>query len=339
MSTSNDHKRPKADDVARIAGVSVATVSRVLSGANSQRYSRETAERVRAAARQMNYFPSELGRSLRTSSARAAALLVPDTTNEFCADVAASLEAALQKSHLSMILCNTAEDPERQDNYLTQIESRGIGAIVIQGVVESPKLLELSNRGVPMVFINRRPPEPIKGDFVGIDNHSAGRDVAGHFIKKGFEDCAVIHGSLRYAASRERLMGFKERFSEAGIDLAPGRMVQSALTPDAGYGHAKEMFGKPNRPRAIFCGNDAIAYGVYRAALEHGLSVPRDLAIFGFDDNRMNRWLAPWLSTVHVPVGDFGEVVADILREQAEEATRSVRSVLLPYSLALRESA
>lgn len=339
MNTSNDRKRPRVDDVARLAGVSVATVSRVLSGADPRRFSEETAERVRDAARQMNYFPSELGRSLRTATSRSAALLVPDTTNEFCADVAASLEAALQKSHLSMILCNTAEDPVRQDNYLNQIEARGIGAIVIQGVVESPKLLELSRRNVPIVFINRRPPEPIQGDFVGIDNYAAGRDVAEHFLLKGYHDCAAIHGSLSYAASRERLLGFKERLSAVGIGLEPQRMIQSALTPDAGYAHAKSLFARSQKPRAIFCGNDAIAYGVYRAALEEGLIVPGDVAIFGFDDNRMNRWLAPWLSTVHVPVADFGEAVAEILREQSENPSRDVRTVLLPYSLAIRESA
>lgn len=335
----NPTKRARVDDVARLAKVSVATVSRVLAGTDSRRFSPETAQRVREAAQAMNYQPSELGRSLRTASARAAALLVPDTTNEFCADVASSLEAALQKSRLSMMLCNTAEDPARQDAYLDQIESRGIGAIVIQGVVESPKLLEMSRRGTPLVFVNRRPPEPIAGDFVGIDNHGAGIAVAEHFLSKDYADCAVIHGSLRYAASRERLMGFSERMAQAGVPVSADRRVESALTPEAGYEHAHAMFRRKRRPRAIFCGNDAIAYGVYRAAMERGLRVPEDLALFGFDDNRMNRWLAPWLSTVHVPVVDFGEAVAEILREQAEGGTRTPRTVLLPYSLALRHSA
>jgi LacI family transcriptional regulator len=104
-------KRPTVDDVARIANVSVATVSRVLAGTDPRKFSAETAERVREAALQVNYQASELGRSLRTATARGAAPLVPDTTNEFCADVASSLESALQKDNLSMVLCNTAEEP------------------------------------------------------------------------------------------------------------------------------------------------------------------------------------------------------------------------------------
>ena len=339
ISTLKLTKRTTIDDVARLANVSVATVSRVLSGADPRRFSAETAEKVRDAARSVNYYPSELGRSLRTSNARAAALLVPDTTNEFCADVASSLEGALQHDKLSMILCNTAEDPVRQDTYLNQLDSRGISAIVIQGVVMSPKLQEMSARGTQMVFVSRRPPEPIQGDFVGIDNQAAGQDVASYFLKKGYRNCAAIHGSLTYAASRERLQGFCAKLKSEGVVIPKKLMIQSMLTPDAGYEHAKKLLEMKSPPRAIFCGNDSIAYGVYRAALELGLSVPKDLAIFGFDDNRINRWLAPWLSTVHVPVADFGAAVAQILKEQAEQPNRIPRTILLPHTLAIRESA
>ena len=103
-----------------------------------------------------------------------------------------------------MLLCNTGEDPERQDEYLDQIVSRGISAIVLLGAVESPYLLRLSQMDAPLVFVNRRAPAPIKGDFVGIDNVAAGRDIADHFIAKGYRDCAVVHGPQRYAASSER---------------------------------------------------------------------------------------------------------------------------------------
>ncbi|WP_198083437.1 LacI family DNA-binding transcriptional regulator [Variovorax sp. E3] len=336
---STTTKRPTVEDVARKANVSVATVSRVLANVDPRRFSAETAERVRKAAREMNYQPSELGRSLRTATARAAALLVPDTTNEFCADVASSLEGALQRNGLSMMLCNTAEDPAKQDAYLEQIESRGISAIVLQGVVESPALLRMSAGGTPMVFVSRRPPDPVKGDFVGVDNRGAGADVADHFLSKGYEDCAAIHGSLRYAASRERLIGFSERLGQHGVSLVAERRIQSQLTPEAGHRHARALLSGKSPPRAIFCGNDSIAYGVYRAAIDMGLRVPNDLAIFGFDDNRLNRWLAPWLSTVHVPVSDFGEAVAGLLKEQSLGGKREPRTVLLPHSLAIRESA
>lgn len=331
--------RAKVGDVARLANVSVATVSRVLNGKDPQRFSGETAERVLAAARTLQYTPSELGRSLRTARARAAALLVPDAANSFCGDVASSLEPALHEAGLSMLLCNTAEDPERQDEYLDQIVSRGISAIVLLGAVESPYLLRLSQMDAPLVFVNRRAPAPIKGDFVGIDNVAAGRDIADHFVAKGYRDCAVVHGPQRYAASSERLIGFRARLAEHGVDLPPDRQLESALNSEAGYERARVLLARPDRPRAIFCGNDLIAYGVHRASVEAGLRIPDDLAIFGFDDNRLNRWLAPWLSTVHVPVQDFGPAIAEILKARETDAVHVPRTVLLPHQLVLRESA
>lgn len=332
-------KPAQVRDVARRAGVSVATVSRVLNGKDPSRFSAETAERVLAAAREMNFTPSELGRQLRTAKASAVALLVPDAANGFCADVASTLEPALQAIRLSMLLCNTSEDPERQDQYLRQMVNRGISANILLGAVESRYLRELSDSGRPLVFINRRPPAPIAGHFVGIDNRAAGRAVAEHFIARGFDRCAMIHGPQRYAASSERLTGFRERLAEAGIGLPQECQVESALTPEAGYARAKELLTRHMRPRAIFCGNDSIAYGVYRAARDAGLRVPEDIALFGFDDNRMNQWLAPWLSTVRVPVQDFGPVIADILQEHNESADIAPKTVLLPFELILRNSA
>jgi LacI family transcriptional regulator len=336
---NGDQRRPKVIDVARRAGVSVATVSRVLNGKDTARFSGETADRVWAVARELNYSPSELGRSLRTAKSRAAALLVPDATNGFCADVASSLETTLREAGMSMLLCNTAESPERQDDYLEQVISRGISAVVLLGAVESPGLLRIAKTDTPVVFVNRRPPDPVKGHFVGIDNRSAGAAVAEHFVARGYKDCAVIHGPQRYAASAERLAGFRAKLKEHGIKLPASRQIESALTSEAGHEQAQALLASAKPPRAVFCGNDSIAYGVYRAAAEAGLDVPRDLAIFGFDDNRLNQWLAPWLSTVHVPVQDFGPAIAEILQERREGAAQSPATVLLPYTLVIRDSA
>ena len=331
-------KRAKVDDVARLARVSAATVSRVLNGKDLAHFTPETADRVVAAARKLNYRPSELGRSLRTSTSRAAALLVP-TTVGLSAELADSLEPVLYRNGLSMLLCNTGGIPERQDEYLAQVESRGVSAIVLSGVVKSPNLLRLSTMRTPVVFVNRRPPKPIKGDFVGIDYRAAGRDVADYFVAKGFHDCAVIQGLQADGASVERLAGFVERLREEGITLPMARRIKSPLTPEAGYSRGKLLLSGPRRPRAVFCGNNSVAYGLYRVCAEMRLRIPDDVAIFGFDDNRMNRWLAPWLSSVRIPVQDFGPAVAKILTDRSSEDRRGPQTVILPHKLVLRESA
>lgn len=325
---------PTVVDVAQACGVSTATVSRVLSG-KAATVAPATAARVTAAARMLNYRPSEIGRSLQSSTTRIAVLLVPDATNDFCADVAISLEQALQGCGLSMVLCNTAEDAERQDRLLADAESLRPSAIVLLGAIDTPALRALAARNPRLVFVNRRPPPPIRAPYVGIDNRAAGRAVAEHFLARSYLDCAVIHGPRQYSASRDRLDGFIGRFAEAG---AAGRVrqIESRLTMEAGYRHGHALLaGIP--PQAVFCGNDMIAYGIHRAALEVGARVPDDIAIFGFDDNRVNAWLAPWLTTVQVPALDFGAAVVSILR--GGDAASPPGDVILPFALTLRRSA
>ncbi len=325
---------PTVFDVAHASGVSIATVSRVLNGKTAA-VAPATAARVAAAARALDYRPSEIGRSLKSSTTRVVVLMVPDATNDFCADVAVSLEQALQGCGLSMVLCNTAEDPDRQDRLLADAESLRPSAVVLLGAIDTPALRALAARDRRLVFVNRRPPPGIQAPYVGIDNHAAGRAVAGHFLARGYLDCAVIHGPRAYAASRDRLEGFLARFAQDGVAHRV-RQIESQLTMEAGYRHGRALLAAMP-PRAVFCGNDMIAYGLHRAAQETGIDVPGTLAIFGFDDNRVNAWLAPWLTTVHVPALDFGAAVVSILN--GGRADRPPADVILPFAMTLRSSA
>jgi LacI family transcriptional regulator len=323
-------------DVASASGVSTATVSRAMSG-KAAKVAPDTLQRVRAAATRLGYTPSEIGRSLRRTTTRMVVLLVPDATNDFCADVAVSLERSLQQAGYSMVLGNTSEDAARQDQLLGDAQALRPFAIILLGAIDTAKLREVARSKCPVVFINRKPPAGIRATFVGIDNEAAGRAVASHFLRKGFTDCAVIHGPLKYSASRLRLQGFVERMKEAAIELPRIWRIESALTMDAGYEHGLELMRSDVRPRAIFCGNDMIAYGIYRAAHEANLRIPEDIAICGFDDNRVNAWLAPWLTTVHVPALDFGPAVVTAIQSNTQQV--QARDVILPFSLTLRQSA
>lgn len=323
-------------DVASASGVSTATVSRAMSG-KAAKVAPDTLQRVRAAASRLSYTPSEIGRSLRRATTRMVVLLVPDATNDFCADVAVSLERSLQDAGYSMVLGNTSESAARQDQLLGDAQGLRPFAIILLGAIDTPKLREVVRSKRPVVFVNRKPPAGIRATFVGIDNEAAGRAVASHFILKGFTDCAVIHGPLKYSASRLRLQGFVERMNEASVEPPRIRRIESALTMDAGYEHGRELIRSKARPRAIFCGNDMIAYGIHRATQEAGLKVPEEIAICGFDDNRVNAWLAPWLTTVHVPALDFGPAVVTAIQDNIQQA--QPKDVILPFSLTLRQSA
>jgi LacI family transcriptional regulator len=325
-------------EVARRARVSIATVSRVMNGV-SRKASAETVERVLRAADELGYRPAHPGRALRTRQTRLIALLIPDLTNAFYAAIAKSIEASLAQQDYAMILCNTDEDPAAQDRYLAEMQAHRVRGIALLGAVATPGLALAMRRDTPVVFVNRKSPSG-PGIFVGIDNYAAGQAVARHFLEQGYTECAAIHGPLWSTASRARFEGYRDALKAAGRKLKPCHTLEAALTMEDGLWAARRMLGCSPRPQAVFCGNDQIAYGVFRHCRELSLRVPDDIALFGFDDNPLNEWLAPWLSTIHVPSHDFGPAVLLAFKQLWEpQEGQPVRDILLDYSMMLRGSA
>jgi LacI family transcriptional regulator len=323
--------------VAERAGVSIATVSRVLNGIKSKA-NEETVARVRAAADDLGYRPAHAGRALRMRQTKLVALLIPDISNAFYSAIARSIESSLRKRDHTMILCNTDEDPELQDFYLEEMQSYHVRGVALLGAVDSPGLKRALSQGLPIAFVNRKPPCG-GGVFVGIDNNAAGQAVAAHFLSQGFHDCAVIHGPLHSSASRERFEGFTSRLTEAGHPPGSSHILHAGLSIEGGYAAACLLLNEGHRPRAVFCGNDLVAYGLFRRCRELGLRVPDDIAVLGFDDNPLNDWVAPWLSTIHIPYDAFGLAVTDALVRMWDGKGSTHAAELLPFSLRLRGSA
>ncbi len=323
--------------VAQQAGVSIATVSRVLNGIKSKA-NEETEARVRAAADELGYRPAHAGRALRMRQTKLVALLIPDISNAFYSAIARSIESSLRLRDHTMILCNTNEDPELQDFYLEEMQSYHVRGVALLGAVDSPGLQLALSQGLPIAFVNRKPPRG-GGVFVGIDNRAAGRTSAGHFLSQGFAPCAVIHGPLFSSASRERFEGFVSTLTEAGQPPAPAHILHGGLSIEGGYMAASRLLAAKPYPRAVFCANDLVAYGLFRRCGELGLQVPRDIAVLGFDDNPLNDWVAPWLSTIHIPYDAFGAAVTDALVRMWDGHDAHHAGELLPFSLRLRGSA
>ena len=323
--------------VAQRAGVSIATVSRVLNGIKSKA-NEETEARVRAAADELDYRPAHAGRALRMRQTKLVALLIPDISNAFYSAIARSIESSLRLRDHTMILCNTNEDPDLQDFYLEEMQSYHVRGVALLGAVDSPGLQRALWQGLPIAFVNRKPPRG-GGVFVGIDNRAAGRASGEHFLRRGFDRCAVIHGPLFSSASRERLEGFISAVTEAGRPPAASHILHGGLSIEGGYAAASTLLVAEPFPRAVFCANDLVAYGLYRRCRELGLKVPGDIAVLGFDDNPLNDWVAPWLSTIHIPYDAFGAAVTDALVRMWEGGDASHAAELLPFSLRLRGSA
>lgn len=326
-------KPPTIRDVARLSGVSTATVSRYFSG-KTDAIAPRTIESVRQAAKVLGYTPSEIGRSLRLAQSRVVVMLVPDATNHFTADIAVSVESALKGIGLSMVLANTGENAAQQDRLLADAQGLRARAIILQGAIDTPRLRELVTTQGNLIFANRRPAQGIIAPYVGIDNFQAGLAVGRYFVERGYENWVAIHGPRHYFGSTARLDGFIAGVGDASRVL----QFESPYTMQAGYEHACRLLDLERKKYSVFCANDMIAYGFYRAAIERNLRVPEDLVIFGFDDNRLNEWLAPWLTTVKVPALEFGPAIAELI-EMPKPGFEAGRSIILPFELKVRQSA
>lgn len=290
--------------VAARAGVSIATVSRVINGV-ANRAGAATAARVWQAVRELGYRPASAGQVLRQRQSRLVALLAANLDNPAMAAAAASIEAALRARGLVMVLCDTHDRASVQDEYLAEMRAHLARATVLLGAVASPQLSRLQQDGASLLFVNRRSPAG-PAAFVGIDNRQAGADVAAFFRAQGVLAPGLIHGARSSSATAERIEGF---LGAIGRPLRRIATSAAATHQRIGYECALDVLAPGRGRRGIFCLSDLIAYGAHRRLAEAGLRVPQDVVLVGFDDNPLNDWVAPWLSSVRVPYEAYGGAV------------------------------
>jgi LacI family transcriptional regulator len=321
--------------VAARAGVSIATVSRVMNGV-AKKVSAETSARVREAVAELGYRPMTAGRDLRQRTTSIIPLLVANLANPAMAAIAAGAEAALRADGLVMVVCDTRDDAALQDDYLLKMRAQRPRALVLLGVVPSAQLGAFHAAGEKLVFVSRRSPADPTAPFVGIDNRRAGSEVADHFAERGLRELAAIHGRVTSSATTDRIAGFSERARARGIALDDAAIgtAEGGDHLEIGYRAMDRLLARRPRPSGVFCASDLIAFGAHRRAAEAGLEVPRDIEIVGFDDSPLNDWVAPWLSSVRVPYDRFGPAITTTIRALLDEG-RALTTVL-PHQLVIR---
>lgn len=321
--------------VAAKAGVSIATVSRIVNGVPN-RASPETMARVREVIEELGFRPASVGRALRTNQNRAVALIAANMANPAMAAIAASVENALRDTGYVMILCDSHDRADLQDEYLLEMRAHMVRGFILLGAVNSPVLDSFRAAGENLLFVNRQDPSSAKCSFVGIDNEEAAGEVADFFIARGILDPVVIHGPMGSSATHQRVAAFVARLTEANNGTPPpvfsGEGIDHLEIGRAGGRYALDLSG--GSVRGMFCLSDLIAYGAARALREAGRSMPRDCTIVGFDDNPLNDWVAPWLTSVRVPYNRFGKAIVEAL--QAIWGGDDNPVTILPHQLVLR---
>ena len=261
--TDGGERAPKVDirDVAKAAEVSIATVSRVLSGRGST--AAATRERVQRVATELGYRPNEAGRALRTRRSGAVALMISSMNNAFYAAIATEIEQRLTALGYATLFGNTNEEPELQDQFLEEVASRSVSAVLMLCAVKSPRIERLAAHQ-PCLLVNRRL-KALRGcSFVGIDDYQAARQLAEAIVGRGARRIGVLRGPAYSETSAARFRGLRERLGELGMPLEEESVVEARLSIASGYQAAAELLGGRGRFDALFCGSDEIAYGAWR---------------------------------------------------------------------------
>ncbi len=328
---------PTISDVARRAGVSPVTVSRVIN--NAENVSAATREKVRQAIEAMGYVPSGVAQSLRSKRTRSLALLVPDITNVFWTTVARGVEDAAQSRGYSVLLCNTDENTAKQLRYLDVVISQRVdGVIVAPYDSDAQGLDKLRHRDIPTVVIDRRV-EGWEVDTVNGDSISGARALVGHLVALGHRRIAVISGPVNTSTAEDRVMGYCIALAEAGLPVDPALIKRGEFRAGSGELLANELLNEAGRPTAIFATNNAIAMGVLDALDRRGLRVPQDMALVCFDDMPDISHFFPFLTVAIQPAYEMGLNAAQLLLSRLDaEVSLQPRHVVLPTRLIIRRS-
>lgn len=298
-------------DVARKAEVSVATVSRVFSGANVVR--EETSRRIRDVAAQLRYTPHVGARSLTTSKTHTLGVLLPDLYGEFFSEIIRGIDAATRRSGYHILVSSSHSDAREVELAIRSMRGRVDGLILMSPDLDAKPLVDSLPEGQPIVLLNSSIRQPGVAS-VRIANKRGAKEMVRHLISHGFKRIAMITGAVQNIDGDQRRSGYRAALKEAGIALNPCLEVQGDFTEDSGYEAARRLLeNRAYRPRAIFAANDAMAFGALSALREAGVGVPDEIAVAGFDDIPIARHMSPSLSSVHVPIAELGERATEIL--------------------------
>jgi LacI family transcriptional regulator len=323
-------------DVARLARVSPATVSRVLNGTAG--VSPERAERVRAAVEKLQYQPFSPARALRKQLTDVWAVIVADVENPFFTSVVRGIEDGAQEFGRRILLCNSDEDLAKEAAYIDVAIGERVGGVVIS--VASTRQSDLSpllDKGIPVVAVDRRP-VGAKVDSVLVDNRLAAEQATEHLIEAGGKRIACITGPKRISTANERLRGYRDALEKAGRAYDESLVLREDFRQAGGHEAVQQLFAGKKQPDSLFVANNEMTVGVLQGLQELGLHIPDDVAVAGFDDTPWATLIQPTLTVVSQPTYDIGRAAAELLATARDAKDGPPREVVLPAKLIVRDS-
>ncbi|WP_144762263.1 LacI family DNA-binding transcriptional regulator [Curtobacterium sp. 9128] len=328
---STELSRASIKDVAREAGVSTATVSRVLTGARAVR--EESVQAVTDAVQKLGYRPNQLGRALRLQSTATVGMVVPRVDNPFFPAIIQRVEQQLHDAGFEMLLCTSNDDPDLESEKVRTLLGRQVDALLISAcdAVKSGPILQEASRRVPVVQIDQVTAD-WEGDFVGVDDDGGIRAIVEHLRGSGRRRLAYIGSGDENSSGAARSRAFR-----ALVPGAPMRL--GAFNAQWGETAAIDLLDGDHPPDAIVCGNDMIALGALRACEARSVRVPDEVSVTGFDDVELAAVLRPALTTVRQPVQGLVDEAVRLIVERTTGVSRPGVRVTLQTELVQRQSA
>jgi DNA-binding LacI/PurR family transcriptional regulator len=325
-------KQVNAMEVARLAGVSQSTVSRVFTPGSS--VSEKARRRVLEAAKELGYRPNALARGLIMNKTNMIGLVMADIHNPFYPEVLDKFTKGLHEKGYHVLFVQTKNDEIQQDEISQFLEYNVAGVIVTDALLSSNVVSQFSENNIPVILFNRYTKD-FSCHFVCCDNYSAGKKIGEYLFKKGHRRFAYIAGRMNTSTSRDREIGFREALCQRGIEPV---VEVGDYTYEGGYRAALRLLKEDHPPDAIFCANDIMALGAIDAAKSLEVSIPEEVSIMGFDDITMASWPPYSLTTWQQPVDEMIEATIHTLLSQINGEREGPVSVLLPGSLIERRS-
>ncbi len=324
-------------DVAKRAGVSAATASRVVG--NYGYVSEETRQRVLAAVQELNYRPNVVARSMVTKSTRTIGMVVTDITNPFFAQLARGVEKVSWEHGYTLILANTDEDIHHEQAIVQVLQDKQVDGLVVvpASSTESSHLLAVVDQNIPLVLADRL----VNGcsvDVVMVNNEEGAYEAVCHLASLGHKRIGMILDNLDISTNQERLEGYRKAIRDSGLEVDDHLVRSCQFTHQSAYAIASELVRQNNPPDALFTANNFMTIGAIHAIQEAGLRIPEDIALVGFDDLDWNSLYPPQLTVVAQPVREMGRIAAQRLLARIAEESGPPQQIRLNTEFIIRQS-
>jgi LacI family transcriptional regulator len=298
-------------DVARLAGVSIATVSALINGA--PKVSHVRAERIRSAMQALDYHPDQIARSLKVGRTQTIGVVIPDITNAFYPIVFRGIEDGARSAGYGVLLCNSNENADQERAHLSTLFSRRVDGVLLACSSGSTAYEASLNRRFPLVFVDRIPRDVVEG-AICTDNVEAGRIATEHLIDLGHRRIALLAGNLGLTPHADRLEGFRQAMQRAGLPVREEYLCTGGMQIEDGQHSAARLVEHEDPPTAIIASNSKLLLGLLHVTRERRIVAPRDLSILTFDEHEWSEYLDPPITAVSQPAYEIGRLAFELLR-------------------------